>query len=359
MPLAFECPSSLKDASASISRPNDASDLGSATHEVLTPSVLLKNAEPNLHRAAIAHNVNIEDIEPLFSYALYAWRNIKDYFLDNGQRLIFEHYLDSSLGGGTADIFSIDNHDNLTHSIIIGDWKTGRLRRSHRRQMQAYAFAAREQCGMPTSGKITAIEIWLRFCETEVSQFTSNDLDRFRDDFLALEPLIGKRYNPGENCVGCQRIYECEAYTNYIKSAQESLMLLEQNAISPQALARLYPQSKALEKMLINYKNALKLALADGALPISDDKEIYLSEQCRMRFEPSITRSVLTANNFTQTDIDEATTISKSKIDSIINIRNLKGNRAKQQRGILEQLKQAGAIQKITFAKLQERKIKK
>lgn len=358
MPRAFHCPSSLALAKAPVRISSDESDLGHATHVAL--AYVAHSEEPDLDSIARTHGIDKDDLEPMVAYGRKAWGDIGKYF----PSVMTEKELDSDLGNGTTDLMGCvtsDKEDEIGHrhdlTITIGDWKSGRNRREYRRQMQAYAYAARYSLGMPDSGKITAITVWLRFFEIDVLQFTDADLDNFRAEFVALTHNIGKAYAPGEYCVGCQRAHECPARDNFLRSAQTALVSATEDGIAPARLAELYPQAQALEKMLEAYRVALKLALASGPLPIGGGKQIELVEARRCIIDPLIARPVLTANGFSDADIAQATTISKGTLETIIGDRAPRGMKGKNQAALIHALEGAGAITLQTYTKLQQTKI--
>jgi hypothetical protein len=353
MPRAFSCPSSLAPTNAPINAHGDESDLGHAAHKALAQFVMA--SEPDLVAIAREHGVDVDDLEPLVAFGRKAWGDIGRYF----PGVFTERLINSDLGKGTVDLLSLTHEPaaDLHSTITVGDWKSGRNRREHRRQVQAYAEAARQSFGMPASGKITTIVVWLRFAEIEVMQFTAEDLDGFRRDFAALEPRIGKEYAPGEHCTGCRREYECEARAAFLRSGANALVAANQDGITPARLAELYPQAQMLEKALEAYRTALKLALVGGPLPIGNGKQIELVEAHRAIIDPRAARPVLEANGFTDEDIARTLTVSKGAIEAIAGERAPKGTKTRHQAAIINALESAGAVTLTSYTKLQQTKV--
>jgi len=353
MPRAFDCPSSLDPAVAPVRIPTDESDLGTAAHVAL--AMVVRGEEPDFVSIARAHGVDKDDLEPMVAYGRKAWVEIARYF----PGVLTERPVESDITTGTIDLLSrvVEEDTDEDSLATIGDWKSGRNQRQYRRQMEAYAYATRESFGMPKSGKITAVIIWLRFCEVEVLQFTGADLDAFRDDFLALRRSIGKSYAPGEHCFGCQRAHECPARDAYLRSAQTAMVVANEDGIAPEKLAELYPQAQALEKMLEAYRAALKLVVANGPLPIGNGKQIELVEAHRAVINTISARPVLAANGFSEDDIARVSSMSKGEIETVVGERAPKGMKGRNQAAIVKALEDAGAITQTSFTKLQQKKV--
>jgi hypothetical protein len=348
MPRAFDCPSSLALAVAPVRIPTDASDLGTAAHVAL--ALVVRGEEPDLVSIARSHGVDKDDLEPMVAYGRKTWAEIGHHF----PGVMVEASVESDITSGTIDLLSRVAPNEL---ITIGDWKSGRNQRQYRHQMASYAYATRAAFGMPKSGRITAVIVWLRFCEVEVLQFTDADLDAFRSEFLDLRRNIGKAYAPGEHCSGCQRAHECPARDAFLRSAQTSMVSANTDGILPSKLAELYPLAKSLEKMIEAYHTALKLALVDGPLPIGNGKQIELVESHRAIIDVGTARPVLAANGFSAEDIDHATSMAKGKIEAIAGDRAPRGMKGHHQAAIIRALDQAGAITQTSFSKLQQKKI--
>lgn len=344
MPRAFDCPSSMLDVVAPVNIPSDDSDLGTAAHYAL--SLVVMGADPDLGEIALTYGVDVDDLGPLVAYGRKAWAELRPLF---GGAAEVEVPLESDITSGTADLLRAD-----AEAVVVGDWKSGRNRRSYRKQVQAYAYAARARHGMPASGVITAIVIWLRHAEFEVLHFTAEHLDAFRADYLALERSIGKEFAPGDHCFGCRRSLECEARAAYLRSAGAALVAAnDSEALEPAKLAALYPMAQAVEKAVEAYRSALRLALAKGPLALEDGRQLELVDERRAVIDPRAAWPVLTANGFNDADIARTLTMAKGKIESVAGDKAPAKEKGKHKAAILRALEQAGALTHATITKIQ------
>lgn len=354
MPRAFECPSSLEPAYFPVRETSYESDLGQAAHACM--AAIVSGGEADMREESRKFEVKIDDLEPMVGYGRKAWREIERYF--PGAKT--EVPLTSDLGDGTVDLLSqvSESEDSIPSTITIGDWKTGRVQRQYRRQMEAYAYAARQSLGMPKTGCITAVVVWLRFNEIEVIQLRYHDLNRFVLQFFNLAERIGKDYHPGEHCLGCQRSVECKAREEYLRSVHSSLAVAVENGVTREKLAALYPRAKMLEHMLSEYKTALRLALAGGPIEIGGGNQLDLVESHRPMIDPVAARSVLLANGFTADEINSACSMSKTAIEAMAAKRAKHGHKEQMQRAIVSELEAKGALTKATFSRIEKRRVK-
>jgi hypothetical protein len=191
----------------------------------------------------------------------------------------------------------------------------------------------------------------------EVLQLEANELDAFRSDFLALEPRIGEEFAPGEHCLGCRREHECPARDAFIRSAGAALVEAGPGAVAPARLAEMYPRVQQLERAIEAYRSALRLALADGPLPVGDGKQLELVEAHRTLVDPRAAWPVLEAHGFTEADLARVTSMSKSEIEAIARERAPARGKARQAAAIVQALDEAGALTQATYTKLQQTKI--
>jgi len=345
MPRAFECPSSMLPAAAPVNAPNDQSDLGTAAHFALARHV--QGDDADLAEIARVHGVDADDLAPLVTYGRKAWAELRRLF----PSVLVEAPLESDITSGTADLLRAD-----AEAVVVADWKSGRNRRAYRRQVEAYAYAARAKHGMPASGVVTAIIVWLRFAEFEVMHFTSEQLDAFRAGYLALERSVGKQFAPGEHCTGCPRALECEARSAYLRSAGSALVAAKDDALTPAKLAELYPQAQLLEKAIEAYRVALRLALADGPIPIGDGKQLELVEARRAVIDARLAWPVLEGAGFSEEDIARTISMSKGEVEAVAGEKAPPREKGKRKASIVRALEDAGALTHATFTKLQQTK---
>ena len=342
-PRAFECPSSMLEAVAPINSLSDSSDLGTAAHEALAEHV--RGGEIDLDALALDTGTDVDDLSTLVAFGKKAWAEAGRLF---GRDVQTEVALESDITDGRTDLLRADDQ-----AIVVGDWKSGRVRRSYRRQLQAYAYAARATFGMPSSGTITAVVVWLRFGEFEVMQFTDAQLDQFRVDFLALERQVGRQYAPGEHCTFCPRQFECEARTALLRSTTTALSVANEDALTPERMAELYPRVQALEKAIEAYKTALRLQLARGPMDAGDGRQLELVEARRAVIDARLAWPVLQSVGFSDDDLARCVTISKGEVEAVAGEKAPAREKGKRKAALVRALEEAGALHHTTFTKIQ------
>ncbi len=345
MPRAFGCPSSLVETANPVNTSSDESDLGDAVHVALRLHV--SQLEVDLGAIASEHSVDVNDLEPLFSYGTKAWRELSPHFPSPRT----ECALDPTdiTTGGTADVLHAS-----AETAVVNDWKSGRVRRNAREQLASYAYALRQQYGMPASGVIKGVATWLRFGEIEVYDFDSAALDAFAQSYaLDVVDQIGKRYAPGEHCTFCPRVNECEARTAFLRGA--AMVVAEgPGPLAPADLAALYPRAQMLEKALEAYRKALRLAVQEhGPLPIGDGRVVSLAEQSRDVIDARTAWPILQELGLTDDELAAATSIAKGAIEDAIKDKAPRGMKQKRLMQALERLRQSGALIRTTHQRLE------
>lgn len=352
MPRVWDCTGSAEETDTPVNIPTDESDLGQAAHEALARTALGLDIDQSA--IAGAHAVDVSDLEPLVVYGAQAWRELAPHF--GSPRVEIDLDRTDITTGGRADLLHADGE-----TLAIADWKSGRVRRNSRWQLASYAYAARAQFGMPRSGVIKAVAVWLRHGDLEVIDFDDAALDRFRAEYIAKmnSPMT---YAPGEHCQGCPRQLECRAREAFMRST--ALAIAEPDGeLSHEVLATLYPRAQMLEKALANYRNALRAAVQQhGPLPIGDGRLLLLVEQHRDTIDARAAWEVLTDAGFTEDDFARATEIGKGAVEDIVGEKYdaavAAGTMPKRQKGkrkaeVIDQLRKAGAVTTTTHQRLE------
>jgi hypothetical protein len=129
-----------------------------------------------------------------------------------------------------------------------------------------------------------------------------------------------------------------------MRSAAQSLMVTERGAMRRETLAGLYPMVQQLEDAIGNYRQALRLALADGPIEISDGREIRLQERTRSNIDARKAWPVL-RQHMTDDEIAEALTVKKKAVEDAVKARAGKGMKGKAAAALIQELRDAGAVE--------------
>lgn len=338
--LFFDCASSVLEPDNVHEPKYDASRLGTAVHESLAARVNGHDIE--LEEIADKHGIDLDDLVPLHTYGLKAWRELRSHIQEPQTELPVE----SDLLTGHADIIGRDGD-----SLIVLDWKSGWLRQHKNFQMASYAHGARAKYGMPKSGIIKTVLVWLRYGEIDVADYDNQKLDQFAQIFKKQLTSIGKHYAAGEWCAYCPKRLDCGTYHAYVRSA--ALTISESKEISRETLAELYSKSRLVKKAIDAYEKALRNELAHGPLALPDGKEISLASYEKATIDAVKAWPVLTKDcGFSRDDMAEVTHISKTAVEKIVNDRAPRGHKAKAKRLVIDNLKDAGAITMSGYQKI-------
>ena len=346
LPAFLTCPSSQLPTEHPYEPPSEVADLGTAVHEAL--AVHVAGQRPDLDAIAKKHHVDSDELEQLYVNGCIAWKDLCKYF----PNAYTEQALKWDGIEGHADV---SHYDESTMAIL--DWKSGRIRRDYSAQLIGYAAAAVEQFGMPKSGEVKVITVWLRDMEFEILTVTQDDMERLHHDIKRAELDIGKRYAPGDACGYCRRQLVCGARHEYLSSATSALMPIIDAPLSAEQLPKLYTKSKMLRKALADYDKALKIALADGPLSDGNGNMLELVETKRDRLVSREAWPLLKHAGFSDDDITECVSMSKTAVLSMAADKAPKGRKGKDKAALMEILRSGHAVTEVPSLTVKSRKI--
>jgi hypothetical protein len=321
-------------------------NLGSAVHLALYMKLC---GEPVLlDSIAKQYDVGLDELERLYAYGCSAWWHIKRYFPSPK--------LEAKVKGrgiaGHVDVMQIGD------DIVILDWKSNRVKRDYTAQLTGYAAAAVEEYGMPESGRVTVVTVWLRFGEYDIRELSQEDIDRLYAKIDEARKDIGKRYAPGDACAFCRRQLVCEARHQYLASASATLMPLGSVELRPDLLPRLYQQAKMLRKALDAYDKALKMHLKEcGSAENGAGLLLELVETRRERIIPQEAWPCLVDAGLSEHELAYCMTMSKTKIMEIVGSKQKRGEKGKVRAALMEELRANNAVVSIPSEDVRARKV--
>lgn len=346
----IECAGSLEDVNGPFNPNNEEANEGTAAHAVLAS--VPHDKEPPVNEVADRFGVSIETLLMLLGNGQQAWREVAQWF---GKDRHTEHGMQALLSPsvllrGTTDLVALDYVGSVLQLLSVLDWKAGHQPSEHPNQLKSYAYVAREKYGMPASGYILAVEVWLRLGTFRVHKFTAAQLDAHRDKMLEQVALRGKQFGPGRTaCRYCPRQTSCEALDNYRRSAVAALVPVAANqAITPEFVGANFERVKMLEDAIGNYKNVLKQMLQVGPVSMPDGRKIVLEEQLQDEIIPSKAQVILDELKLAPHEKDLATSVTKGGLEKVVKGRSETGEAAAAMRAVVSLLRQHGAIRKVS-----------
>jgi len=275
-PRLFACHASKGVPDIAINPGSDSSALGTCVHEGLAEYVTTE-AIPDLPSLALRHDVELDDLQPLFWVGKRLWDQLSPHLKVLGVEIALEQNMgDKILITGHIDILT----EQGEKMVVVVDWKSGRYQADFAPQMKAYAFLS--MSGKYEKAKI--ITCWLRTSEVEVVELTQDDLSKFIDEFY--EALESNEYGPGDACTFCPKKYECPARQNMAVDTGATLqriMGLQETEgmviVTPEQIAELYLPVKQLKGYLDDFHNMVKEAVKnEGYLELPDGRFLRTTE---------------------------------------------------------------------------------
>ena len=347
-PRFKECPSSVMQIRNPIEGTSPIGRMGNAVHEYMQH--LVCGAQPaDVRPIAKAHDVEdqLEDLEFLCRNGVKAWRELAQWFPDAKA----EFALTSKLTAGTADVIS-----HTGETAAIADWKTGFLERNYKQQTTAYAYALREQLGMPKSGEIAVVTGWLRLGTYDVSVLREEDLDAWAAGVAESSKRIGKSYNPGPHCSFCPRRLECEARQDYVQASVALMVEVTPRAMTARDVGSLYARAKVLKDALEEYQTTLRMLLKEGPIETDHGTVLRLKTVEKDVIDPQRAWPVLVGLGLSEEDLASCMTIGKGALMTAVGAKAERGNKGKRQAMVLEELRKHDAVTVQVVQQVEESK---
>ena len=268
---------------------------------------------------------------------------------------VVQEALDGPMGPGTPDAYS-------PVSMFVLDWKSREPDHDIRDQVMHYAHNLRHEVGGDLGGdQITCVLAYLATGHYEVWRVGDRELDEWEAEQRRLQAQVGTVYNPGDHCARCHRQLECQARRDWAGGGLYALQLLNDgHSVPAESAVTVYPQVVALEKMLKDYRAAIKEAvLAAGSTPVDDEHELAVIDVERKRLDPQKGVDVLLRLGWTDDQIDAASELQIGKVEAIAKADAPRGQKKQAVIDINEALAEGGAITTTTSKTLKMRKARR
>lgn len=346
LPTIFACPASIHgDQVIDVQEDTGPARLGTAVHAVMAN--VLQGAEENASEIAGRYGVEPSDVEHLVDYGKKAWEELRAYCGE----LSVETELDEAAITGTgvlrghADFYSVHNG-----SIVIGDWKSGRVETDARQQMAGYAYLVSQL--HPDIPEVVAFVIFLRHKYYQVYRFTRTELLQWRQQLLDVLSRDNE-YHPGDACLYCKRRYDCPARHNMIRAAITELG--DEGAVLS---ASLYRRAQMVAQIVEDFKSRMKeYILING--PVTDETgTVEVVTESRDDIDAQIAWPHMISAGLTQEEIGGSIKIRKTELLNAIASHAPARGKSAAKAAFMEALNDAGAVKKIEIQKLKESKNK-
>lgn len=252
---------------------------------------------------------------------------------------------------GRVDLMTAEAAPDLEQieRIVIVDWKTGQDPHAGSKPAQrlAYASAVAAVNDMPASGVIDTYEVWLAADTVIRDAYTWHDIAAFRSRLKGR--LERPTARPGPYCRYCRRIHECTERDAYLRSAATALAPVDAATLTPEAIAALWDESRALKQALDSYDKAVD-ALVDltGELPLADGRCIVHTYQTRETIDARKAWAIIEAAGLGPDEINAVLSVSKTKLLNQVAKLAPRGTKATAKADVMTALDLAGAVKRTT-----------
>ena len=339
--MAIACAGSLVPTDAPYEPQSDDATDGRAKHEAL--AYVAHGEEPPADEIAERYQVDADEIAKAVRYGKLAWSELAKWFPEAAT----EVKLEGEVTRGTCDVLSCG-----PDWLAFLDWKTGWSGDPHQYQLMAYADAGRCAYGMPTSGYVTAVEVWIRLREYNTRNFTEAELDGFRarmSDQIRSAQSKHPQYAAGPHCKFCPHQHHCAPRDEYLRSAVSMLAPTHEQpmALTREVIGQLYERRRAIERAVTAYDKLLDEELRQGPVPLGDGRELRLKEVEQDKLDGAMTARLLAGEfGFSELELSGVLSASKGSIERAVKARVPKGKAAEEMRRVIRRLRDAGAINK-------------
>lgn len=254
LPRLDKCPASKKKPTVDIQRSFAAQKQGNAVHEMLS-QYYTETGENRLDFSAVIEKEDIENLPELYRnfWTAVKWLESLEGIEIVGveKRLKSNHWIDFD---GTCDILFIFNG-----RLYVLDWKTGRVERDYKRQLEAYLVLACEELGFKEG---TIIEFYTQTAQPYIHNYKEGFIERFYQNLDRI--ATNNNYDPGAHCEFCPIFYECEARQVMLKHALNVLanLTFSNEKLTDDQLIELYESSNAVANVIENFKEIFKSEIA-------------------------------------------------------------------------------------------------
>lgn len=346
LPRIMRCPASeLSDlVKGSPDTDEEAGTLGQVVHDLLRDYVSGRTCDP--HSAAIAHDLDPDDVAPLFHVGVRLWRErLKNLF----PAAVIEERDTRHLGGGVTITGQTDLDSAVDDEARILDWKSGRVDSDHRHQMMGYASLALSRT--PEAKRVVAVVVWLRTQEADIYEVTADEVREWERSVVARLSSWDGEYHPGPACTYCPRQLDCPGRSALVRRSIDAFVSEEAREerhanlsnLTPDQILSIYDRCALVDKAVKSMKFAIREHVAELGEVVGAERRIKLTEIKRREVDASAAWDVL-LDEVPDGKLAECIDVKLTAVENCVAKAAGKGNGAKAKRALAERLKAAGAV---------------
>jgi len=349
----------LQPPAVQIEADNTEARLGTAVHEAL--ACYVRGEEYDVPAIAAKHWVDADEVNRLTWAGRRLWDGFRDMLIVEAVEELLCYPLSADISlSGHADVGGSLAEPGDEEAAVIVDWKSGRDGVNHRNQMMGYAWLVYND-NQPGPAVVKIITCWLREGAYDIEDVTPADVNAWEAELHDALKQPG-RYGPApEACRFCPRGHECAAKAALVHDSIVALTAPGTHItdMAPASLVALMPQATMLEGVLKAYREAVKATLAEhGPIPLGDGREAYLAERVRETVNTGPAWDILKAA-LPEEQLRDALKVDKGQLRKLVMALAERGQKGKAVAALMEQLKQAGAVDAAPYTVAAIRKVAK
>ena len=357
LPIIEQCPAAALPTELPWTSRNDASDLGTAFHEVIPKWIQMGDRDDlAVAQAATKYNVDAEELLRLVESGWYCWGEIQQYFPNpkfeiSREFTILNDFLNLTVTGHT-DVSDV----NCEHSTIyIVDWKTGWMEHDYTAQLKAYGWLG---CMLHDVDFAYVAVVDMRRRTIEGYKWSADDLSAWMDEICRNQHTPA--YNPGPHCGFCARKRECPAYQQQMNYLIETVRRPQKHndyeiyrTTNP---VYLYEVIGALERFADELKGMIRAeVVGNGGILEFDGKQLELIPQERKSIKAGIVLDYL--QHQAGPEILDDVRVSKTAFGKRVMANHARGFKGKAVKQAMQDLEEMGAMETTEFTRLELRPV--
>jgi hypothetical protein len=351
---ARACPPSLRTDGIQVVT-GDLPAAGQALHHYMMCAIGYGQHMETAHVAAM-FRADPEEVERLCQQTWRAWSAIRHWFGDRPQCEVF---LEAEFGHYEAPIKLSGHIDALglvpaRRQIPIVDWKSSWAEESHDDQMRAYAYLALEN--EPGYDEVWAAIIRPRQGTYDAQVYRWDDLVAWKNGLI--ERLTGRgsdQFHIGEQCLRCPRAASCPAVADLIRQGDEALDLdAHDDLTEAERCIAVYTNIRILESHCEAAWHALKSKVAAAGGRIGN---LVLTEEARETIRlTEESEMIIGAHMLSWDEWSGMVNLKKTELKKAVMSRAEQGQKTAKWDAVVQQLREAGAVEKTFVQKLELRR---
>lgn len=363
LPTVWLCPESgnPQPGEVVLNLSNEPAETGTAFHRWMAAHI--DGTELDQDSLAREHGVDADELKMLCAMGCKALAELGRYLEKSEDPLRTEVALMTALDEHATIVGSGDIVGRQGDTLLIVDWKTGRLDTDFAHQLRGYALSAVGEMSAATGHQfsdVVVITVYVRQGVWDVDKLTVDQLNAWAQEFSRRIKNGRGTFNPGAHCQYCRRASSCPGRREMVRAACADLQVAEWTPETRLASGPKIGETLGKLKILVDLAEQFRAVVKEdvlqhGPLPTGPGRQLAILTVNKRELDAGKARPVL-SKWLTADEIDAETKISVSGCEAAAVEKAPKGQGAATKRSIAAALETAGAISINEIQQLREGK---